>query len=101
MKLSIRIYIFSWSLFLAATLLATAQVAKPRAAPSTAGVQAASAPPADAQRGQHLFNANCYRCHQAPEALNPRITGTVVRHMRVRANLSAADERDILHFLNP
>jgi cytochrome c5 len=52
-------------------------------------------------RGERAFNANCFRCHQAPESLNPRITGTVVRHMRVRANLSAQDERDILRFLNP
>jgi len=33
--------------------------------------------------------------------LNPRITGTVIRHMRVRANLSASDERDILKYFNP
>jgi cytochrome c5 len=52
-------------------------------------------------RGQRIFEANCSRCHNAPESLNPRITGTIVRHMRVRANLSSADERDILHFLNP
>ena len=52
-------------------------------------------------RGERAFNANCSRCHYAPETLNPRITGTVIRHMRVRANLSAQDERDILHFLNP
>jgi len=51
--------------------------------------------------GERAFQVNCSRCHNAPEQLNPRITGTVVRHMRVRANLSAADERAILRFFNP
>ena len=51
--------------------------------------------------GQHKFDANCGRCHSFPEQLSPSITGTVVRHMRVRANLSAEDEKDILRFLAP
>jgi hypothetical protein len=51
--------------------------------------------------GEQAFKANCSRCHNPPETLNPRITGTVIRHMRVRANLSAADEREILKYLNP
>jgi cytochrome c5 len=50
---------------------------------------------------EHAFQANCSRCHSAPEGFSPRITGTVVRHMRVRANLSADDERLILSYLNP
>jgi cytochrome c5 len=51
--------------------------------------------------GQRKFEANCGRCHSAPEQLSPSFTGTVVRHMRVRANLSAQDEKDILKFLAP
>ena len=51
--------------------------------------------------GERAFQANCNRCHYAPESINPRITGTVVRHMRVRANLSAEDERLILKFFAP
>jgi cytochrome c5 len=51
--------------------------------------------------GQRKFEANCGRCHSAPEQLSPSITGTVVRHMRVRATLSAQDEKDILKFLAP
>ena len=50
---------------------------------------------------ERAFQANCSRCHYAPESLSPRITGTVVRHMRVRAILSAEDERLILKYLNP
>jgi cytochrome c5 len=51
--------------------------------------------------GERKFQANCSRCHNAPEQLSPRIVGTVVRHMRVRASLSAEDERDILRYLAP
>ena len=68
--------------------------------PTQAAV-APSATHAPVDRGERAYNANCSRCHYAPETLNPRITGTIVRHMRVRANLSAADERAILHYLNP
>jgi cytochrome c5 len=51
--------------------------------------------------GEQKFEANCGRCHSAPEQLSPSITGTVVRHMRVRASLSAQDEKDILRYLAP
>jgi len=51
--------------------------------------------------GERKFQANCSRCHTAPEQISPRITGTVLRHMRVRASLSAEDEQDILHYLAP
>jgi cytochrome c5 len=51
--------------------------------------------------GQRKFDANCGRCHSFPEQLSPSLTGTVVRHMRVRASLSAEDEKDILRFLAP
>src|SRR5450755_4387427 len=51
--------------------------------------------------GERKFRQNCSRCHNAPEELHPRIAGTVLLHMRVRASLSAADERDILRYLAP
>ncbi len=51
--------------------------------------------------GERAFATNCSRCHNAPETLTPGITGTVVGHMRVRANLSAEDERLIRRFLAP
>jgi cytochrome c5 len=51
--------------------------------------------------GQRKFDANCGRCHSFPEQLSPALTGTVVRHMRVRASLSAEDEKDLLRFLAP
>jgi cytochrome c2 len=51
--------------------------------------------------GERAFQANCSRCHTAPEQLSPRIAGTVTRHMRVRASLSAKDTEAILHYLAP
>lgn len=53
------------------------------------------------ERGQLVFEQNCSRCHNAPESFPPQISGTIIRHMRVRASLSAADEKALLHFLNP
>ena len=51
--------------------------------------------------GQRVFEQNCSRCHNAPEGFSPRISGTIVRHMRVRANLSKEDEQKLLRFFNP
>jgi hypothetical protein len=57
--------------------------------------------PAATNPGERAFQANCGRCHNPPEQLSPRITGTVLRHMRVRALLSPQDEHDILKYLAP
>jgi cytochrome c5 len=68
----------------------------------------AAQPPAKAQastaeqsEGERKFKQNCSRCHEAPQSFSPRISGTILRHMRVRASLSQQDEREILRFLNP
>jgi cytochrome c5 len=51
--------------------------------------------------GERKFRTNCGRCHSMPEQLSPRISGTVLQHMRVRALLSAEDEQQILRYLAP
>jgi cytochrome c5 len=51
--------------------------------------------------GERVFQQNCSRCHSAPEGFSPSISGTVVRHMRVRASLSQHDEQELLRFFNP
>jgi cytochrome c5 len=51
--------------------------------------------------GERVFKENCSRCHDAPQSFSPQISGTVIRHMRVRASLSEQDEKAILKFLNP
>jgi mono/diheme cytochrome c family protein len=83
------------------------------AVPNPTTLQAQSAPPKAKQNqtatkpnqshdeGQRIFAQNCSRCHSAPEGFSPRIAGTVVRHMRVRAQLSEHDEKELLRFFNP
>lgn len=83
------------------TLLATPQFfaqssAAPKPAEATVKAPAKAKNTKSSDPGQQKFQANCGRCHSAPEQLSPTITGTVVRHMRVRATLSAQDEKDIL-----
>jgi cytochrome c5 len=51
--------------------------------------------------GTRIFQQNCSRCHNAPEGFSPRISDTVLRHMRVRASLSMRDKAELLRFLNP
>ena len=51
--------------------------------------------------GEQKFQQNCSRCHNAPQGFPARISGTIVRHMRVRASLSEEDAREILRYLNP
>jgi cytochrome c5 len=51
--------------------------------------------------GERIFAQNCSRCHNAPDGFSPRISGTVVRHMRVRAGLSQHDAEELLRFFNP
>jgi mono/diheme cytochrome c family protein len=51
--------------------------------------------------GELVFQQNCSRCHNAPQGFSPRISGTIVRHMRVRASLSKKDEEALLRFFNP
>jgi cytochrome c5 len=53
------------------------------------------------QRGERVFADNCARCHKPPMTIPPRITGTVVMHMRVRAKLSREDEQALLRYLAP
>jgi hypothetical protein len=68
----------------------------------TRGTTPKPAAPANAQTsGERLFAINCGRCHQPPMSISPRVTGTILMHMRVRARLSRADEQALLKFMAP
>ena len=49
--------------------------------------------------GEKRFHANCGRCHATPEKFPPRMMGTVLRHMRVRATITEEDRRIILFYM--
>lgn len=55
----------------------------------------------NADRGQEVFQQNCSRCHQEPQGFPSSVSGTIARHMRVRAGLSEEDYKALLKFLNP
>jgi len=57
--------------------------------------------PAGQKSGEQIFMENCSRCHKPPMTISPKITGTVVMHMRVRAKLSRQDEQALLRYLAP
>jgi cytochrome c5 len=80
-----------------------AQSPAPSATPAAIASASASAKPVHAAQdpGDRVYQANCSRCHTAPETLSPRIVPTVVMHMRVRANLSAKDQELLLKYLAP
>ena len=50
--------------------------------------------------GEKRFRSNCARCHAAPPKFSPRMAGTIVRHMRVRATITEQDMRLILHYMS-
>ena len=60
-----------------------------------------TAPKQAASEGEKLFETNCLRCHKPPDDLSPRAAKAVLRHMRVRANLSEKDEQAILQYISP
>ncbi len=45
------------------------------------------------------YRANCSRCHAKPRRLPDREMATIMRHMRVRANLTAEEAEAILRYL--
>ncbi|HEY1471047.1 MAG TPA: cytochrome c [Candidatus Acidoferrum sp.] len=55
----------------------------------------------DQKEGERRFFANCGRCHNPPESISPQEVNAVLRHMRVRAMLSAEDEELIRKYLAP
>jgi mono/diheme cytochrome c family protein len=66
--------------------------------PRTPVVQSSSAGDMRVE-GERRFHANCGRCHAAPQKFPPRMMATVLRHMRVRATITAEDRRLILFYM--
>jgi cytochrome c5 len=94
----------------ALVLLALALELGAGAASKTGSKEASAAPAAAAAtgapqdenfhvEGEKRFRSNCARCHAAPPKFSPRMMATIVRHMRVRANITDQDMRLILRYM--
>jgi mono/diheme cytochrome c family protein len=93
--------LLSATCILAAIIPLIAQTKPDSTSSKTNGSKSLAAEAGDAARGERVFQQNCSRCHNPPQGFSPQISGTILRHMRVRASLSKADERDLLRFMNP
>ena len=93
-----KILVGIWLLALMATIGVAA--ASPRTNTTTEPVVRNSAE-ADTMRleGEKRFRANCGRCHAAPQKFPPRMMGTIIRHMRVRATITDEDMRLVLFYM--
>jgi len=102
MTMTSRVLLLTFAALLSTPLHSQDAPLKAALPPPTESKQAAAAAPKPHEsEGQRIFQQNCSRCHNAPEGFSPSISGTIVRHMRVRASLSQHDEQELLHFLNP
>jgi cytochrome c5 len=81
----------------------TPQPSQPATNPATATSKPRTEPAnlANDDEGSEIFAVRCSRCHNAPDGFPPRVAGTILRHMRVRASLSEHEEKELLRFLNP
>jgi mono/diheme cytochrome c family protein len=86
-------------LAMGATLAVSQAESTPQHPQGKASQKAADAGKPD--RGQQVFQQNCARCHNPPQGFPPSISGTIARHMRVRARLSEADYKALREFLTP
>jgi cytochrome c5 len=92
--------------FMGLAFAGVAHTQQPNAAQQTKqnAKQQSSATHTSAQKeseGQRIFTQNCARCHTPPDGFSPRISGSIVLHMRVRASLSEHDQQELLRFFNP
>lgn len=85
----------------AAPLMAVQDQPQPAASQKSSDSHSADSQGTDVKdKGERVFEQNCARCHNAPSGFSSRITGTIVLHMRVRANLSRAEEEALLRYFN-
>lgn len=86
-----------------AMLLAVGAAAKTNAGSKESSPPAASATSSQDEtlhlEGEKRFRSNCGRCHAAPPKFPSRMMATIVRHMRVRANITNEDMHLILRYM--
>lgn len=69
------------------------------AAPNTTAAASSTQDESLHLEGEKRFRSNCGRCHTAPPKFPSRMMATIVRHMRVRANITDEDMRLILRYM--
>jgi len=84
--------------FVTISFLATAQTPSPA---SKTKAETTTSVKAEPLSGAELWTLNCNRCHTArsPGEFTAAQWPTIIRHMRVRANLPAAQARELQKFL--
>jgi len=89
------------TLLFALSFVSTLFAGGPAAKKDTTIQPVVSSGDADSMRieGEQRYRANCGRCHAAPQKFPPRMMATVLRHMRVRATITAEDRRLILLYM--
>ena len=89
------------ALFFIVALVSSVFAGAPEAKKDGSAMPVVQSNSADGMRveGEQRFHANCGRCHAAPQKFPPRMMATVVRHMRVRATITAEDRRLILFYM--
>jgi mono/diheme cytochrome c family protein len=83
------------------SFLATAQTPAPSSKTKVKTTTQATQAKAEPLSGAELWAINCSRCHMArsPGEFTAGQWQTILRHMRVRANLPAAQAREIQKFM--
>lgn len=103
MRLLISAALLAMGLFLALSAGARTAAGKGNSKDSTSSTAATGGGSAQDENfhleGEKRFRSNCGRCHVAPPKFAPRVTATIVRHMRVRANITDDDMRYILRYM--
>ena len=99
-----RVSAVSLALVLMTMFLALSAAARTEDAKKDSGAPAVSASHtaqdgAMSLEGEKRFRSNCSRCHAAPPKFPPRMMATIIRHMRVRANITDEDRRLILRYM--
>ena len=96
-----RIVLITRPLVLVCALVCLSSAASAPAKKDAAAAAIVEPTNAEAMRvqGEQRFRANCGRCHAAPQKFPPRMMGTVLRHMRVRALITAEDARLVLFYM--
>ena len=85
----------------AVVIFAFPAIAQTAAPASETKVETATQVKAEPLSGAELWTLNCSRCHmiRSPSEFTAAQWPTILMHMRVRANLPAAQAREVLKFL--